>query len=70
VDYLASLAELYGLPVAGENTGQGGAAALSLALSRVNADHLVGMMYMCGPFIANGSAGITIQNLVTTAANS
>lgn len=68
VDYLASLAATYGLPVAGENTGRGGATALAESMDRVQKDHLVGMMYMCGPFIVDGTAGITIQNLMTVAA--
>ena len=68
VDYLTGLAAQYGLPVAGENTGKGGVTALNESLARVKADHLIGMMYMSGPFIADGSAGITLQNLMTSAA--
>ncbi|PZS31994.1 MAG: hypothetical protein DLM58_10750 [Pseudonocardiales bacterium] len=63
VQYLASLAAAYGLPVAGENTGGGGKAALNLTMQRATANHLTGVMYMSGNLIDNGSAGISLAEL-------
>ena len=63
VDYLASLATQYGLPLAGENTGGGGTDALATCATRARADHLTSFMYMSGGAIANGQAGITLSDL-------
>ena len=67
VDYLASLATQYDLPIAGENSGGGGTSALNLCVQRVQADHLTGMMYMSGQLVANGSAGVTVSDLEAAA---
>ena len=64
VDYLATLAGKYGLPLAGENTGGGGTSALATCVSRARADHLTSFMYMAGDLIADGRAGITLDDLV------
>lgn len=69
IAYLAGLAQKYGLPVAGENTGGGGSAAMALSISRTLQYHLSGMMYMCGEFIANGRAGVTLPGLITSVRN-
>ncbi|SDI79012.1 hypothetical protein SAMN05444157_0172 [Frankineae bacterium MT45] len=64
IDYLASLAKEYGLPVAGENTGGGGPAALTLSVKRAKADGLTGVMYMSGSMVQQGRAGVTISTLL------
>ncbi len=69
VDYLASLAAQYHLPLSGENAGGGGTAALALCVQRVQADHLTSFMYMAGPMIDDGSAGIALSDLTSAAAS-
>ncbi|WP_157749290.1 hypothetical protein [Jatrophihabitans sp. GAS493] len=64
IDYLASLAKQYALPVAGENTGGGGPLALSLAVKRAKADGLTGVMYMSGSMVEQGRAGVTLPALL------
>lgn len=68
VAYLAQLGAQNGLPVAGENTGRGGLAALDTTLQRLRSYHLSGVMYMSGDLIANGQAGISLAALRTRAA--
>jgi hypothetical protein len=70
IAYLAQLAAQYNLPVAGENTGGGGQAALDLTLQRAQQYHLAGVMYMSGVLIDQGVAGITLNQLITTASAS
>jgi hypothetical protein len=63
IAYLAELAARYGLPVAGENTGGGGPAALALSLQRRDAYGLTGVMYMSGNQIASGTAHLSLDEL-------
>jgi hypothetical protein len=67
IAYLVRLARQYGLPVAGENTGGGGRAALALSMERLGALRLNGVMYMSGPSIADGSAGVSLPELIVAA---
>lgn len=67
IQYLARLGAQYGLPVAGENSGGGGSSALALCRSRMLAYHLTGMMYMSGPFVSDGTAGVTLNQLLAAA---
>lgn len=68
IEYLAQLAAQSGLPLAGENAGGGGTAALALCVQRANALGLQGIMYFAGPFVADGSAGVSLANLTSAAA--
>lgn len=68
VAYLASLASQYGLPIAGENTGGGGQASLSISLSRAHTYGLTGVVYMSGGYIASGQASLTLSQLTSLAA--
>ena len=54
-DYLAGLAGLAGLPMAGENTGGGTSADLTLSLGRVARLHLEGMMWFSAPQLLAGT---------------
>ena len=61
--YLAGLARQWGLPLAGENTGGGGPAALQLTLSVADELHLSGVMWMSGNDLARGRDGLTIDGI-------
>jgi hypothetical protein len=68
VAYLASLAAKYSIPVAGENTGGGGQAALDTMIRYQRAYNLSGVMYMGGDMISSGSAGISLAALQSSIA--
>ena len=68
VQYLAQLAAGYRVPVAGENTGQPSLSALQLCLSRVEALHLSGMMWMNAPDLLAGRGGVTLADYARSAA--
>lgn len=68
VAYLATLAAAYRLPLAGENTGGGGSAALNLSLQRARQFGLSSVMYMSGTLISQGTAGISLDQLKAAAA--
>ena len=61
VEYLAQLAEPYGLPVSGENTGTQTVQALATCVDRVRTLHLAGMMWMQGGDLMNGGP-VTLSN--------
>ena len=65
VRYLKQLADRSGLPTAGENTGRGGLPALRATLDAVSDLGLTGTMYMSGRMLDDGSAGLTVTDLVT-----
>ena len=61
--FLAGLTAAAGVPLAGENTGGGGAAALRTSLDRVTALGLVGLTWFSGADLAARRDGLDLDKL-------